>query len=74
VLAALADVVEAGVPVLWIAGNHDCWGGEIESQDGTHSWSTETGYGRWKTGAIACFAQSSAIGSRSERCDCFIPT
>jgi UDP-2,3-diacylglucosamine hydrolase len=29
VLAALADVAEAGVPVLWIAGNHDCWGGDI---------------------------------------------
>jgi UDP-2,3-diacylglucosamine hydrolase len=33
VLAALADVVEAGVPVLWIAGNHDCWGGEIIRND-----------------------------------------
>ena len=33
VLAALADVVEAGVPVLWIAGNHDCWGGEIIRED-----------------------------------------
>ena len=32
-LAALADVVEAGVPVLWIAGNHDCWGGEIIRED-----------------------------------------
>ena len=32
-LAALADLVEAGVPVLWIAGNHDCWGGEIVRQD-----------------------------------------
>ncbi|HEU4630115.1 MAG TPA: UDP-2,3-diacylglucosamine diphosphatase [Gemmatimonadaceae bacterium] len=28
VLAGLADVVEAGVPVLWLAGNHDCWGGD----------------------------------------------
>jgi UDP-2,3-diacylglucosamine hydrolase len=27
VLAALADLHEAGVPVLWIGGNHDCWGG-----------------------------------------------
>lgn len=33
VLAALADLVDAGVPVLWIAGNHDCWGGEIIRQD-----------------------------------------
>jgi UDP-2,3-diacylglucosamine hydrolase len=28
-LAALADVVERGVRVLWLAGNHDCWGGEV---------------------------------------------
>lgn len=26
-LAALAALREAGVDVLWIAGNHDCWGG-----------------------------------------------
>ena len=24
VLAALADLRDAGIPVLWIAGNHDC--------------------------------------------------
>jgi UDP-2,3-diacylglucosamine hydrolase len=28
-LAALADVADAGVPVLMIAGNHDCWGGDV---------------------------------------------
>ena len=33
VLAALADLVDAGMPVLWIAGNHDCWGGEIIRED-----------------------------------------
>jgi UDP-2,3-diacylglucosamine hydrolase len=33
VLAALADLRERGVPVLWIAGNHDCWGGEILRAD-----------------------------------------
>lgn len=27
-LSALADLHDAGVPVLWIGGNHDCWGGE----------------------------------------------
>jgi UDP-2,3-diacylglucosamine hydrolase len=32
-LAALADVVDAGVPVLMIAGNHDCWGGDILRND-----------------------------------------
>jgi len=26
VLAALADLRESGVPILMIAGNHDCWG------------------------------------------------
>lgn len=33
VLAALADLRESGVPVTWIAGNHDCWGGEIVRGD-----------------------------------------
>lgn len=33
VLAALAEVRRAGVEVLWIAGNHDCWGGEVLEQD-----------------------------------------
>ena len=33
ILAALADLRDAGVPVLMIAGNHDCWGGEILRDD-----------------------------------------
>ena len=33
VLAALAALVESGVPVVWVAGNHDCWGGEILRRD-----------------------------------------
>src|SRR5262245_61311065 len=33
VLAALADLRDAGVPILMIAGNHDCWGGEILTKD-----------------------------------------
>jgi UDP-2,3-diacylglucosamine hydrolase len=33
VLAALADLRDAGVEVLWIAGNHDCWGGDILTRD-----------------------------------------
>jgi len=33
VLAALADLVESGAPVLWIAGNHDCWGGDVLRND-----------------------------------------
>lgn len=33
VLAALADVRDAGVDVLWIGGNHDCWGGDALMQE-----------------------------------------
>lgn len=29
VLAALMDLHDAGIPVTMIAGNHDCWGGEV---------------------------------------------
>jgi UDP-2,3-diacylglucosamine hydrolase len=32
-LAAIAALRESGVEVLWIAGNHDCWGGEILTRD-----------------------------------------
>jgi UDP-2,3-diacylglucosamine hydrolase len=32
-LAAIAALRAAGVDVLWIAGNHDCWGGEILTRD-----------------------------------------
>jgi len=32
-LAALADIVDTGMPVMMIAGNHDCWGGEVLRQD-----------------------------------------
>ena len=33
VLAALADLRESGVPIMMIAGNHDCWGGDILRDD-----------------------------------------
>jgi UDP-2,3-diacylglucosamine hydrolase len=33
ILAALAALVDAGVPVLWIAGNHDGWGGDVIRTD-----------------------------------------
>lgn len=37
VLAALADLHDAGIPVLWIGGNHDCWGGEaLMAETGAH--------------------------------------
>jgi UDP-2,3-diacylglucosamine hydrolase len=32
-VAALGDVVDAGVPVLMVAGNHDCWGGDVLRRD-----------------------------------------
>lgn len=33
VLAALADLRDSGVPILMIAGNHDCWGGDFLTRD-----------------------------------------
>jgi UDP-2,3-diacylglucosamine hydrolase len=33
VLGRLADIVDSGIPVLWIAGNHDCWGGDVLRQE-----------------------------------------
>jgi UDP-2,3-diacylglucosamine hydrolase len=32
-LAALAELSDVGVDILWVAGNHDCWGGEILRED-----------------------------------------
>jgi UDP-2,3-diacylglucosamine hydrolase len=32
-LAALAELKDAGVEILWVAGNHDCWGGDILRDD-----------------------------------------
>lgn len=32
-LAALADVRESGVPILYVAGNHDCWGDDVLRKD-----------------------------------------
>ncbi len=33
VLGELARLRDGGLPILWIAGNHDCWGGEILRKD-----------------------------------------
>lgn len=33
ILAALADLRDRGIDLTWIAGNHDCWGGEILQKD-----------------------------------------
>lgn len=32
-LAALAELSESGLEILWLAGNHDCWGGDILRDD-----------------------------------------
>lgn len=33
VLAALRGITDVGIPVVWVAGNHDCWGGTVLRQD-----------------------------------------
>jgi UDP-2,3-diacylglucosamine hydrolase len=43
VLAALADLTERGIPVLMIAGNHDCWGGDVLRRDA----GVDYRYGPW---------------------------
>ena len=32
-IAALADLRDSGVDIIWVAGNHDCWGGDILRKD-----------------------------------------
>lgn len=52
VLAALADLRDAGVPVLWIGGNHDCWGGDTLAAltGATYTLDPWDGaLGRWRT-------------------------
>ncbi|MES2525096.1 MAG: UDP-2,3-diacylglucosamine diphosphatase [Gemmatimonadota bacterium] len=46
VLAALADVREAGVEILWIGGNHDCWGGAQLAADTGAAYTLEPWEGR----------------------------
>src|SRR3954466_8939804 len=51
VLAALMDLRDAGVPMTMIAGNHDCWGGDVLRDTGvafqTGPW--EGVLGGWRT-------------------------
>lgn len=52
VLAALAAVADSGVRVVYVAGNHDCWGGDILRNDvGAEyqlgAWTGEIG--QWRT-------------------------
>ena len=52
VLAALADLRDRGVDVLWIGGNHDCWGGaQLERDTGVvYTLAEWTGdIGPWRT-------------------------
>lgn len=48
VLASLAELTERGIPVLMIAGNHDCWGGDVLRRDAGIDYQ----YGPW-TGSLA---------------------
>ncbi len=34
VVAALSSLAMSGVPVVWIAGNHDCWGADVVREAG----------------------------------------
>ena len=37
VLAAIAELTDAGIPVVWIGGNHDCWRGDVlHAETGAH--------------------------------------
>jgi UDP-2,3-diacylglucosamine hydrolase len=47
-LAALAELRDGGMPVLMLAGNHDCWGGDVLRQD----IGIDFRFGPW-TGALA---------------------
>ncbi|CAN5610389.1 UDP-2,3-diacylglucosamine diphosphatase [soil metagenome] len=33
VLGALSELKESGTEIIWVAGNHDCWGGEVLRDD-----------------------------------------
>jgi UDP-2,3-diacylglucosamine hydrolase len=46
VLAALMDLRDAGLPMTMVAGNHDCWGGDVLREAGL-----EFGFGPW-TGSL----------------------
>jgi UDP-2,3-diacylglucosamine hydrolase len=52
VLAAISDAKAAGVEVTWIAGNHDCWGGDVLRDDVGVTYHTGPWHGEiagWKT-------------------------
>lgn len=52
VLAAIADLRDAGIAVLWIGGNHDCWGGDALMQETGATYTLEPWRGHigpWET-------------------------
>jgi UDP-2,3-diacylglucosamine hydrolase len=52
VLAALADIRDAGVEVVWIGGNHDCWGGGALMEETGVTYTLQpwrAHIGRWST-------------------------
>ncbi|MGH7668761.1 MAG: UDP-2,3-diacylglucosamine diphosphatase [Gemmatimonadaceae bacterium] len=66
VLAAIADLRDAGVPVLMIAGNHDCWGGSILREDV----GIDFHLGRWSgdlAGWTACVEHGDGLRDREDR-------
>lgn len=51
VLGALGELRAAGMPITWIAGNHDCWGGEVLRGDLGITYQTSplrASVGRWQ--------------------------
>jgi UDP-2,3-diacylglucosamine hydrolase len=52
ILAAMADLRDAGIPVVMVAGNHDCWGGDVLTGDVGVDYRLEPfegAIGRWQT-------------------------
>ncbi len=50
VLGAITELRASGMPVTWIAGNHDCWGGDVLRQQVGVTYQTtalRTRVGRW---------------------------
>ena len=51
-LAALAELRESGTSILYLAGNHDCWGGDVLTDDvgvDYHTGPWEGSIGPWRT-------------------------
>lgn len=66
ILAALAELVQNGLPVVWIAGNHDCWGGSVLRQDVGVDYRTEGWEGRM-AGWLARVEHGDGLRPREDR-------